>query len=64
MANDVNKDDPRVWMYLGRKFKLKLSNYANSDPRFSSMSACCRFLLDLGIKADKKDREKALKDIT
>lgn len=64
MAKEINIDDPRVWLYLGKEFKEALAKYANSDPRFSNMSECGRFLLKLGMKSDKKDRENALKDVT
>lgn len=63
MGNDINKDDPRTFLYL-RDLKRKLAEYATSDPRFDSLSACCKHLLKLGLKADQKDREKALKEIT
>lgn len=60
MANDVNKNDPRAWLYL-KDLKVKLAEYAKSDPRFNSLSDCGRHLLRLGFEADKADRKKALK---
>lgn len=63
MANYINKDDPRAFLYL-KELKAKLSKYAKTDPRFNGMSQCGRHLIRLGFKADKKDRAKALKDIS
>ena len=62
MANDINKDNPKTFLYL-QDLKRKLAEYAASDPRFSSLSACCKHLLNLGLKADKEEREKALKAV-
>lgn len=62
MANKVNKTDPRTFLYLG-KIKETFVNYAQSDPRFDSVSACGKHLIQAGMDADKEDREKAIKGI-
>ena len=62
MANYVNKNSPKTFLYL-EDLKIKLAEYADSDPRFSSLSACCKHLLNVGLKADKEEREKALKAV-
>ena len=63
MAKKANPDDPRAFLYL-RELKKRLIDYAKTDPRFDNISECGRHLLRLGWSADKKAREKALKDIT
>lgn len=62
MANKVNKEDPRTFLYLSG-LKVRLVDYAHSDPRFESVSACAKHLISVGMDADKEDREKALKAV-
>ena len=61
MANKINKDDPRCFLYLG-KLKAKLADFAISDARFESVSECARFLIQLGMKTDEENREKSAKE--
>ena len=63
MANKVNREDPRTFLYLG-VLKAELVDFAVSDARFESVSACARHLIKLGMDADKEDREKALKSVS
>lgn len=52
----------RTFLSLGEMSET-LEIYATSDPRFDSRSQCARHLLELGIKADKKARDKALANV-
>lgn len=63
MAQKINTEDPRAWLYL-YALKPVLANYYKTDPRFNDMSECGRHLIEKGMEADKEDREKALKGIT
>lgn len=63
MAPKVNKEDPRTFLYL-KNLKADFAEYAESDPRFDSLSACGEYLIGLGMEADKEDREKAVEAIT
>lgn len=63
MAQKVNDDDPRAWLYL-YEVKALLSRFTKTDPRFDNMSEAAKHLIPLGIEADKEDREKALKDVS
>ena len=63
MANKINKDDPRTFLYLAGLKKIFVE-YAQSDPRFDSLSACGKHLIELGMEADKEDRDKAIEGIT
>ena len=56
------REEYRTFLSLG-EMGDKLESYANSDPRFKTRSACAIHLLELGMKADKKAREKALKSV-
>lgn len=63
MANPTNKEDPRTFLYLGKELKAELVDFAVSDARFESVSACARHLIQRGMDADKKDREEPLKAV-
>lgn len=56
------KEDYRTFLSLG-DMGDKLESYAASDPRFKNRSAAAIHLLRLGMKADKRAREKALKSV-
>ena len=58
-AEDTNKADHRTFLSL-HHVGPKLTAYANTDPRFSDRSAAARHLIEKGLKADKKDRAKAM----
>lgn len=62
MAPKVNKEDPRTFLYL-KDIKKSFAEYAESDPRFDSLSACGEYLIGLGMKADQEDRQKAIEGI-
>jgi len=53
----------RMFLYVADTYKAMLKAYAKSDPRFSSTSKCAVYLMNLGIKHDKKARAKALESI-
>lgn len=53
------KKDYRTWLSL-EETGDRLEKYTETDPRFSNRSAAARHLIELGFKADKKAREKAL----
>lgn len=53
----------RMFIYVVDKFKKFLKDYAKSDPRFGSTSKCVVYLINLGLKHDKKDRAKALESV-
>ncbi len=53
------KKDYRTFLTL-HETGDKLETYAGTDPRFTTRSECARHLIELGLKADKKAREKAL----
>lgn len=61
-AKPEKKEDYRTFLSLG-EMGDKLESYADSDPRFKTRSAAAIHLLELGIKADRKAREKALKSV-
>jgi len=50
----------RMFIYVTAPLKERLTAYADSDPRFDSWSKCAVYLINLGLKHDKKDRDKAL----
>lgn len=49
-------------LYLG-EVGAAMEKYADSDPRFRSRSECARHLISKGMRADKKEREKAISSI-
>ena len=55
--------DSRIFLYLGKVLKKRFVQYAESDPRFNSLSKCSIHLLNLGMKHDKKDRQKAMDSV-
>ncbi len=59
---EPNYNDNRTFLYL-KDWKKRLWDYFNSDPRFTSCSACAIHLFELGIKADKKARDAALEKV-
>lgn len=59
---ETDKSKKRTFIYLGDLGEV-LENYALTDPRFKSRSACARHLIEQGIKKDKKAREKSLANI-
>ena len=53
----------RMFVYTTAKFREYITAYSNSDSRFGDRSKCIVHLLNLGLKCDKKDRDKSLKSI-
>lgn len=52
---------PKSFLSL-KELGPELEQYAQTDPRFQYVSDAARHLLRLGIKADKAQREKALRN--
>ena len=53
----------RMFIYVVDTYKSMLKSYAKSDPRFGSTSKCVVYLINLGLKHDKKDRADALESV-
>lgn len=53
----------RMFIYVVDTYRAMLKSYAKSDPRFGSTSKCVVYLINLGLKHDKKDRKKAIDSI-
>jgi len=53
----------RMFIYVTKAVKSRLKAYADSDPRFKSWSKCAVYLINLGLKHDKKDRAKSLRSV-
>lgn len=58
-SNSDKNSDQRTFLSLG-EVGDKLRAYTETDPRFSYRSEAARHLITLGMKHDKKAREKAL----
>lgn len=63
MPKEQKKKDYRTFLTLHDTGE-RLEKYAGTDPRFSTRSECARHLIELGLKADKKAREKALAGVS
>lgn len=62
MTAKKKDSEGRTFLYLG-DMGAKLEQYATTDPRFTSRSETARHLLALGMKADRAERAKAIKNI-